>query len=380
MPDKRDDYDWLYAPDGDGAEESGRTTGSRGRSRARSQGLSQAQHAPSEAGQQRHEPVPSTLPDPVLPPPSGKKKTKARRKRPVLKFFAFLLVLWLGFLLAVSAVAWSKIERVDARSRADRPGDQPGTTFVLVGTDKRPEDTSRGRTDTILLLHHGAGPTVLTSIPRDSLVDIPGHGRTKINAAYSYGGAPLLVETIERSTGIRIDGYVELGFTGLVEVVDGLGGIEICPDRRLVDRDSKLDIEAGCQQVDGDTALAYSRNRKALATGDIGRGAAQREVIGAIGAEVRSPMTFLDPRRYAQVALSSADAIVLGDDVNPIDFLRFGWALSGAMSGSGLNCTVPIRDYAVNWDGERAAAFFDKIATGQAASLGDLCTSTGRPR
>ena len=64
-----------------------------------------------------------------------------------------------------------------------------------------------------MLLHIGAGPNMLMSIPRDSLVDVPGHGTTKINAAFAYGGPKLLVKTIEQDTGIRIDDYVEIGFS-----------------------------------------------------------------------------------------------------------------------------------------------------------------------
>ena len=80
-----------------------------------------------------------------------------------------------------------------------------------------------------MLLHTGDGPNLLLSIPRDSLVTIPGHGTTKINAAFAFGGPKLLVQTIEQNTGVRVDHYVEIGFGGFVELVDAVGGIEICP-------------------------------------------------------------------------------------------------------------------------------------------------------
>lgn len=289
-----------------------------------------------------------------------------------------LVLAALLFYGGVSAVAWSQIQRVNAESLGQPLADQPGTTFLIVGSDKLPEDEGRGRTDTIMLLHYGAGPTVLTSVPRDSQVPIPGYGTTKINAAYAHGGAPLLVEVIEQNTGIKVDGYAEIGFQGLVDVVDAMDGIEVCPETDLKDRDSHLDIKAGCQDVDGTTALAYSRNRKSFDTGDIQRGQNQREVIGAIGSKVRSWRT-LEPRRYANLALSSSDAIVLGDQVSMIEFSRFAWALSGAMSRSGVNCTVPILDFKVTWDADRASEFFALLATGRADRLGDLCTPDGRP-
>src|SRR5690606_16159376 len=91
------------------------------------------------------------------------------------------------------------------------------------------------RTDTIMVLHTGSGPNLLMSIPRDSIVDVPGHGTTKINAAFAYGGPELLVETIEQNTGIRIDDYVQIGFGGFVGMVDAVGGVEICPAQAMQD-------------------------------------------------------------------------------------------------------------------------------------------------
>ncbi len=303
-----------------------------------------------------------------------------------------LLVAWLVFLIAVPVWAWGKIARVDAEPEGDRPAEQPGTTYLLVGSDSRSglsdeerEELSTGsaggaRTDTIMLLHVGSGPSVLVSIPRDSLVPVPGVGTTKINAAYAYGGPKLLVQTLEQTTGVRIDDYVEIGFGGLVNVVDSVGGIEICPKERLKDKDSGLDVEKGCQTVDGRTALAYSRNRHSFSTQDIQRVQNQREVIGAIGSEVRSPWTVLNPFRYHSVAKGSAESLTIGDNVGPISLARFGLALSGVMGGGGLNCTVPLADFSVRWDRDRALKFFGHIKADQTDRLGGLCTQDGLPK
>ena len=134
-----------------------------------------------------------------------------------------------------------------------------------------------------MLLHIGSGPNVLMSIPRDSNVEIPGRGTNKINAAFAFGGPKLLVRTVESSTGIHVDDYVEIGFTGMVNLVDAVGGIEICPKQDMKDPDAKLDIEAGCQEADGETALGYARSRKLFQTGDIQRAENQREVVSSIG-------------------------------------------------------------------------------------------------
>lgn len=341
------DYDWLYASD---------------QAQTRTQPMQPAQ-SPG-------------LSPPVLPSSGGKKPAK-RRKSGLARLVVLLISAWLLFMIAVPLVAWQDLTRIDADPGENRPAPGATTTFIIAGTDERPRDRSRGRTDTLMLLTFGAGPTVLTSIPRDSLVDVPGHGRTKVNAAFAYGGAPLLVQTLEQETGLRIDGFVQVGFDSLVSVVDAVGGIEICPERDLKDKDSKLDINAGCQLVDGQTALAYSRNRKSFPTGDIARGQSQREVIGGIGSAVLTPATILNPLRWAQVNSSASSALAVSQNVSMFEFARFAWALSNAMSGEGINCTVPIRDLRVTWDGDRANEYFTHLRNGTASQLDTLCTDSG---
>ena len=178
---------------------------------------------------------------PVQPPASRGSGRKRRRFR--VRYVFLVLLLWLAYLVIVPVMAWREVDKVDWEPDGARPDDQPGTTYLLVGSDSRAGlskeerkelntgNAGGGRTDTIMLLHTGSGPNLLLSIPRDSIVDIPGHGTTKINAAYAFGGAPLLVETIEQNTGIRIDDYVEIGMGGVAGLVDAVGGIEVCPKR-----------------------------------------------------------------------------------------------------------------------------------------------------
>lgn len=361
------DYDWLY---GD------RST------------------RPSPAAGASPSPRGDDLPPPQLPPPGrGPKEPRDRRRHP-FRWVVLILVAWLIFLIAVPVWAWGKIARIDAEPEGDRPADQPGTTYLLVGSDSRRGLTAeqrmdlstgndgggRGRTDTIMMLHVGAGPSVLVSIPRDSLVPVPGVGTTKINAAYAYGGPKLLVQTLEQTTGVRIDDYVEIGFGGLVNVVDSVGGVEICPKQDLKDKDSGLDVKKGCQTVDGKTALAYSRNRHTYATQDIQRVQSQREVIGAIGAEVRSPWTVVNPLRYYSTAKGSAESLTIGENVGPVSLARFALKLSSVMGGDGLNCTVPLADFSVRWDRQRALEFFGHIKNDTTDQIGGLCTKDGLPK
>ena len=120
-----------------------------------------------------------------------------------------------------------------------------------------------------------------------------------INAAFAWGRPRCWSQTVETSTGIHIDHYVELGFGSVINTVDALGGIEICPKTDMKDPKANLDIKKGCQEVDGETALAYSRSRYVTALSDLDRVAHQGEVIGALGSEANSPWTFLNPSATA---------------------------------------------------------------------------------
>lgn len=303
-----------------------------------------------------------------------------------------VLLLWLVFLVAVPVWAWTQITKVDAAPDGSRPDSQPGSTYLLVGSDSREgltaeqrKDLGTGqaegrRTDTILLLHTGSGPNLLLSVPRDSIVDVPGYGSDKINAAYAYGGPELLVETLESETGIRIDNYVEIGFGGFVNVIDAVGGIEICPREPIQDPLAALDIEQGCQAVDGKTALGYARSRKTSALGDIDRARRQREVVSAVGSAALSPWSILNPVRYFRLNSAGADAVAVGEDTGPFDTVRFAWAMTRVNGTNGLTCSVPIADLAVNWDRERALQMFSYIKEDRTADIPPgLCSPTGLP-
>ena len=328
-------------------------------------------------------------------PPAGQGRTRRRRSpaRRVRRALLLLLVAWLVYLLAVPLYAFSQVPRVDAEPGGDRPSSQPGTTYLIVGSDSRGDLTRRERrrlavgqadvgqrTDTILLLHVGSGPNLLLSIPRDSIVDVPGYGVTKINAAYAYDGAPLLAETIEANTGIRIDDYVEIGFLGLVNLVNAVDGITVCPKEPIVDRLAGLKIRKGCREVNGRRALGYARSRKTSTLGDIDRAARQREVVSAIGSKLMSPRTVLDPFRYWAVGQGGSKSLAVGEGTGPFALARFAYAMTRVNGKNGLTCSVPIVDLEVNWDPQRAPRMFRLIAEDRTEDIGrKLCTGSGLP-
>ena len=301
-----------------------------------------------------------------------------------------MLAVWLVFLVAVPLLAWSKIDKVDATPTGDRPDSQPGTTYLLVGSDSREGLTRKQqlaygvgkgqgrRTDTIMLLHTGSGPNMLMSIPRDSIVDVPGYGSTKINAAFAYGGPKLLVKTIEQNTGIRVDDYVEIGFAGFIGVVDAVGGVEICPKQAMKDKLANLDIEKGCQEVQGTEALGYARSRHTSGLGDIARAQHQREVVSAVGSKAASPWTILNPVRYYRLAMAGSQSLRVGEDTGMIATMRFAWAMTRVNGKNGLTCGVPISDLAVHWDPVRSKRMFRLISEDRTDDVSKrLCKQSG---
>jgi LCP family protein required for cell wall assembly len=328
---------------------------------------------------------------PVSPPPgsspSGRPPQAYRKPRRIKRWILLAVAAWMVFLVITPISALSKIDSVDAFPSGSRPADQPGTTYLIVGTDKadgltraqkkvvRAGNRTSARTDTIMLLHTGSGPSTLISIPRDSPVPIPGHGTSKINAAYAWGGSKLLVQTIEQNTGIRIDHVVEIGFGGLVAVVDAVGGVTICPKKRMDDKDARLHIKKGCQEVDGLTALAYSRSRHAQQYGDFERSKHQQEVIGAIGHKVLSPWTVINPFRYWRTAHAGARNLTVSQGTGTYALIQF----ARAMANPDKRCGVPVAGWSAQWDSTRAPRLFNLIKTDRTENItASLCN--GLPR
>ena len=374
-----EDYNWLYGSGGGrGSSGAGGPTGS-----PDDPDSTRVMPTHPQSGRdtpRRSDPPPTRIAPgpPSGPPPSARRPPSKASRRPRfrLRWLWLLLLAYLVFLVAVPVYAWMKVSSIDAEPSGDRPEDQPGTTYLVVGSDAR-EELAGDRTDTIMLLHTGSGPPLLMSIPRDSNVEIPGKGVNKINAAYAFGGAELLVQTVEGSTGIRVDHFVKIGFEGLVNLVDAVGGITICPESAMKDPEAKLDIPEGCQEADGETALGYARSRKTQSLGDIGRARNQREVVSAIGSEVVNWRTVVNPVRYWRVMTGGASTVEVSEGTGPLSAARFAYNMTRVDSG-GLTCGVPIADLEVNWDQERAGQLFDLIAEDRTDEVGDdLCTPSG---
>ncbi|MCX2712723.1 LCP family protein [Mycolicibacterium sp. J2] len=331
----------------------------------------------------RRAPPPPAPPRQAAPPPA--KPAKPRRRGRVRRGLALLTVLVLIALTAgVAGAVWfdTTLQRVPALADyPGRPAPGKGVTWLLVGSDSRqhlsPEqqaelatggDVGNGRTDTILLIHiggFGSGvPTTMVSLPRDSYVDIPGHGKDKINAAFAIGGAALLAQTVEQATGLRLDHYAEVGFDGFAELVDAVGGVTMCPAEPITDPLAGIDLPAGCQELDGRNALGFVRSR-ATPRADLDRMLNQRAFMSALLRRTASPAVLLNPLRWYPMVHAVGAALTVDQGGHVWDLARLGWALHG----DAVTTTVPIGEFTssdsgavVVWDTEAAGRLFTALA------------------
>ncbi|WP_236683145.1 LCP family protein [Demequina globuliformis] len=309
-------------------------------------------------------------PAPAAAPPRKRKKHKCCTAALVIVLILAVIFGWL--------LIWvqGQIQTVPALSGA---ANTPGDTTLIVGSDSRDgwghNDLTEGeRTDTIMVLHAPeSGPTSLISIPRDSFVPIPGYGSNKINAAFSFGGPQLLVETVEDLTGLTIDTYLEVGFTGVEGIVDALGGVELCLDYDVDDEKSGLVWEAGCHTVDGETALAFSRMRYSDPLGDIGRAERQRQVVGAVAEGILSPATLLNPTKLLPVTSATLEAFRVSEGTGVFDLMGLALDMRSALGGNAVTGTPPITSLGYNVDGvgstvllteEELPQFWEDVAEG----------------
>ncbi|OCI32553.1 transcriptional regulator LytR [Oerskovia enterophila] len=310
--------------------------------------------------------------------PRGGSGFRLRKGRLAAVVGVFALVLLLAWPVGLLVWANGKIQHVDALSGA--PG-TAGSTYLLAGSDARGGDgiaedgTEGARTDTIMVLHKpSSGPAALISLPRDTFVDVPGKGPAKLNAAYSWGGAPLLVQTVEGLTGLTVDHYVEIGLGGVSNVVNSVGGVELCLDYDVNDPNSGLVWAAGCHETDGTTALAFARMRYADPKGDIGRGERQRQVVGAVSQKAVDASLLVKPGDQVALIGAGLGAIEVDEKTGIVDLGKLALAFRAANGPDGITGTPPISnpDYrpggvgsTVQLDPDLSPAFWADVRDGK---------------
>jgi LCP family protein required for cell wall assembly len=258
-------------------------------------------------------------------------------------------------------------EHVYRDGSADGTGDRNGSplNILLIGSDTRAGDNGEfgpgikgARSDTTILLHISADRERAygVSIPRDSVIDIPacdlGDGRmsaprrSRFNAAFSIGGTACTVKTVEQNTNVRVDHFVVVDFTGFTRMVDALGGVEVCLPEPVRDKQAKLDLPAGRQEVGGQDALGFVRARKALGDGsDLSRIKRQQAFLSAVAQQATSSGLLFNPRRLFSFLDAATKSITTDPELADLNELR---KLAQSVQDIGLKnvkfVTVPVVD------------------------------------
>ncbi|MCT1443050.1 LCP family protein [Corynebacterium glucuronolyticum] len=307
--------------------------------------------------------------------PQDNRRTRRTRSGCAKPLAIFLIVLLVAL---VGGGVWADgaLTRIDAFP-SRHIADTAGTNWLLVGSDSREgltqkqkdelmtgDDEGGSRTDTIMVLHLPmSGKPTLLSIPRDSYVPIPGYGNNKINASFAIGGSQLLTETVEQNTGLKIDHYAEVGFGGLANIVDAVGGVELCTEDPIYDDVIAFYLEPGCHKFDGPNALKFTRSR-ATALGDIDRVARQRQFLGVLLDTMTSPKTLANPLKIVPLVTHVAGSFTVDNGDHIWHLARVALAMR-----SGINeQTIPVASFAdtevgsvVLWDQDAATKLFNSL-------------------
>lgn len=278
-----------------------------------------------------------------------------------------------------------------------QPETKDPMTILVLGSDSRENlpdellddfgDFAGERADVIMLMQilPEEGSMMLLSIPRDLRVEIEGHGTDKINAAYAYGGASLMVETVRAATGLPIHHYLEVDFVGFSGLVDELGGVELEFAYPARDLKSGLSVEAGVQKLDGRMALAYARSRSyqelrdgqwtSVQANDIGRTGRQQDLVLSILSSVKSPSIVLEAER---VIGQLSGYVTVDPAFVSIDFIDLGLTYRSFGSSDIERWTLPtesVRDAGVWYEvplEPDASEALARFRNGAATAAGDV--------
>jgi LCP family protein required for cell wall assembly len=296
------------------------------------------------------------------------------------------------------------------RNRPQKPGGSDGKAlnFLLVGSDSRdgatPEELKEfstqadpgKRTDTIILVHLSPkrDKAVLVSFPRDTWVEIPGHGHNRINAAYVQGeldrkggGPALLIQTVEKLTNVFVDHYLEVDFRGFLKMVNALDGVDVCLPTAVNDADSGLRLPAGKSHVNGKVALSFVRARKFDPTQDFGRIRRQQQFLGAMLRRATSLGILARPDRVYRFLDTIAKSMTVDDKLTFNDMKQLAGKLRGLDPAKIVFVTAPtnpkgvrINNKSVVLPDEAAyAALFGAIRADDAIQVGATPAPTQPP-
>lgn len=300
-------------------------------------------------------------------PRGGRKKKSKRTRRIVLWSAATLTLVILGAGFYAGSMYFrfvGGVSRIDAFGGAQTAKNiNEPLNILLVGDDYRPAgatqeeldrlsttDSGGGlNTDAIMILHLPAGgkSATLISVPRDSWVDVPGHGMNKINAAFHLGdgiedpaaGAQMLIQTIEQLTGMQMNHFMRISLLGFYTLAEALGPIEVCLKEAVDDPYSGLKLPAGVSTLDAKQSLSFVRQRHGLPRGDIDRGVRQQYFLTLQIQRFLSTEILLNPQKLTE----ALDAVSGAIETDPgFDFFQMALRMRELRPSNINSATIPI--------------------------------------
>jgi LCP family protein required for cell wall assembly len=327
---------------------------------------------------------------------SAGRRRASRPKRPVLRAVLASAGALVGLAVIIAAVAAGYVGHLastydresttipEAFPTGDRPApDSSGALNVLlIGSDSRSslnpdgDHAGGGRSDTLMLAHISADrrSVSLMSIMRDSWVPIPGHGTAKINAAYSWGGVPLTVQTVEQLLDVHVDHVAEIDFLGFRDMTNALGGVDVDSTKAFLARGHQ--IHEGVNHLDGDTALAFVRERYAFPDADYQRVKNQQAFIRGLVDGVVSKGTLTDPGTISSFVGATSKYLSVDETLTFQRLAAIGWSLRHIAPSDLQTFTMPTAGGASSVDGQSYVAVNEvELASLKSALRGDAMTS-----
>jgi LCP family protein required for cell wall assembly len=223
---------------------------------------------------------------------------------------------------------------------------------LLLGSDEGV--ASGGRSDVVMLAHVDATRehVWVISLPRDSWVDIPGHGPAKINAAYALGGFPLALQTVEQLLGLRIDHVASIDLDGFSDITTALGGVDVEVVQPFTDTRTGYEFDARTHHLAGDLAVAFVRQRTQLAEGDFDRMVNQQAFLRAMLAAVLSRGTLTNPAELSRVLDATTRHLTVDELLTAGRMRDLAWQLRNLRSDDVTFFTAPVAGLGKSADGQ----------------------------
>ncbi|WP_327285486.1 MULTISPECIES: LCP family protein [unclassified Streptomyces] len=308
----------------------------------------------------------------------GRRAASRRRRKPAKRRKALAIAAWSAagvVLLGGAGLGWFyfhlngnlKTVDIDQALGTDRPQnvDNGSMDILVLGSDSRGganseygrDDGGSARSDTAMIVHlyDGHKKATVVSIPRDTMVNRPactlsngktdrGSSRSQFNESFTIGGAACAVKTVEKMSGIRMDHYIEVDFTGFKKIIDNLGGVELTTTKPIKDGSSHLDLPAGQNKLNGEQALGLVRTRKSVGDGsDLGRIQLQQAFMKALIKQVKGIGVFDNPKRLLDLADTGTKALTTDKALGDVKSLMgFAQSLQGIDAQEMHMITLPV--------------------------------------